>query len=305
MQVFEPRSQHPVAQFCALQPAELPTHTWVALQVPEPASQLVQNSPALPHLLFAVPVSHRPVLTSMQPVQGVHAPLTQLLPAVQAMQAAPPVPQRLVVPGFWQTPVEVQQPLGQFWALQTAAPPAAPPLVLPPAFPPLAPPPLELPPAAPPPVEPGVTQRPPVTEPPSPEVPPTGWQICGIGHAVQLAPALPHDVSTMPVKHWAFSSQQPGQLAELQVTGRRIGPHDGVTETTAPTTTPNISARITATDSFMCRLSHGGSERRFPHLHGPAGSDRLHTPPVRDKIVPDAWHQLVSRCGTEAHFPLC
>jgi hypothetical protein len=76
------------------------------------------------------------------------------------MHAAPPVPQRAVVPGLWHEPVEVQQPLGQFCALHIAEPPpvpAEPPAVLPPV-----PPPVAEPPAEPPPVEPPERQRPPV-----------------------------------------------------------------------------------------------------------------------------------------------
>ena len=78
------------------------------------------------------------------------------------MQAAPPVPQRAVVPGFWQEPVAVQQPLEQFCALHITVPPPVPPPAEPPAVLPPAPPPVAEPPPAPPPVAPPERQRPPV-----------------------------------------------------------------------------------------------------------------------------------------------
>lgn len=53
----------------------------------------------------------------------VQAPLEHVRPLwVQSEHAAPPMPQ-LVSADVWQTPADVQQPLGQDVALHTQAPP--------------------------------------------------------------------------------------------------------------------------------------------------------------------------------------
>ena len=109
-----------------------------------------------------MPPWQAPVLMSMQPAHGVHAPLTQVLPIMQLVQAAPPVPQREGVVLVMQTPVALQQPLAHVVALQV------PPSVLPPPPPPVALPPPVVPP--PPPVEP--PPPPPVPPSPPPVVPP-------------------------------------------------------------------------------------------------------------------------------------
>ncbi len=168
------------------------------------------------------------------------------------MQAAPPVPHRAVVPGLWHEPVEVQQPLGQFCALHIAEPPPVPPAEPPAVLPPV-PPPVAEPPAEPPPVEPPERQRPPL---PASEPVLDATHVWPIGHAVHVVPPFPHATSARPVKHCAFSSQQPGQFEALQVTGFFGGPHAGVTAATPPTSTPRTSAFQTAADSFMCRFSH-------------------------------------------------
>lgn len=85
-------SQQP-AQLPELQ-ATLPMQTPARQLSPAAVSQARQNSPRTPHWGVLVPAWQLPVLTSMQPAQGVQLPLTQVLPTVQLMQAAPPVPQR-------------------------------------------------------------------------------------------------------------------------------------------------------------------------------------------------------------------
>jgi hypothetical protein len=99
MQLPEPWSQQPVAQFCGLQPDIEPVHTWF-VQVPFETPQFEQKSPILPHLSVWSPISHRPVARSTQPMHGWQAPATQVCLLGHAMQAAPPRPQRAVVGGF-------------------------------------------------------------------------------------------------------------------------------------------------------------------------------------------------------------
>jgi hypothetical protein len=99
MQLPEPWSQQPVAQFDGLHPLMPPTHTWF-MQVPFDTPQFEQKSPMRPHLSFAIPVSHRPVARSTQPLHGWQAPETQEFLLGHAMHAAPPMPQRAVVGGF-------------------------------------------------------------------------------------------------------------------------------------------------------------------------------------------------------------
>lgn len=201
MQVFEPKSQQPVGQFVALHAVEVLTHTLLALHMPFETWQFEQNSPDLPHLSFAEPVSQRPVARSMQPLQGSHAPLTQVRPLGHAMHAAPPFPQRAVVAGFWQVPVEVQQPLGQFCALHdVAVPPALPPAIADPPPVVAEPPPVvaEPPPVAvPPPVE-LLEHRPPIWPPSAPAAAAIthAWPA---GHAAHEAPFAPHCVSARPL----------------------------------------------------------------------------------------------------------
>jgi hypothetical protein len=124
-----------------------------------------QKPPILPHWVFVMPPWQTPVLMSMQPAHGVHAPLTQVFPIVQLLQVAPPVPQREGVVLVMHTPAAVQQPFAQLVALQVppsvAPPPPPPPAAPPPEPPPVAPPPEPPPVAPPPPPEPVPVQRPP------------------------------------------------------------------------------------------------------------------------------------------------
>jgi hypothetical protein len=81
-----------------------------------------------------MPPWQAPVLMSMQPAHGVQVPLTQVLPIMQLVQAAPPAPQREGVVLVMQTPVALQQPLAHVVALQVppSGLPPPPPVALPP-----------------------------------------------------------------------------------------------------------------------------------------------------------------------------
>lgn len=126
-------SQQPPGQVLALQvvpPEQSPDwQVW-----PAAALHDWQNPPFLPHCVLRVPPRQRPVLMSMQPLQGWQLPLTQVEPLKQDWHWLPPVPQREGVVVVMQTPLEVQQPAGQVLTEQVAAPP-------PPLPPPVAPPP--------------------------------------------------------------------------------------------------------------------------------------------------------------------
>src|SRR5688572_18302763 len=63
---------------------------------------------------------------SMQPLQGVQAPLTQVLPIGQLEHCAPPAPQRAGVVLVMQTPAVVQQPEGQVAGEHDDEPPPPP-----------------------------------------------------------------------------------------------------------------------------------------------------------------------------------
>ncbi|MCA3012260.1 MAG: hypothetical protein INH41_07655 [Myxococcaceae bacterium] len=231
----------------------LPVHTWF-VQVPLDTAQFEQNSPVLPHLSVVVPVSQRPVARSTQPLHCWQAPDTHVCRLGQATQAAPPVPHRAVVAGFWQVPMAVQQPLGQFCALQVAAPPPVLPPAAPPAVPPAVAPPAEPPPAVPPPVAPAATHRPPLWAPASP-APLAGVQTCVPMQGAHVAPFAPHWAFDSPVKHCAFSSQHPVQVSALHRTGGGRVPHAGVSPTTPPTSAPRTSAFAIDPDCFMCGVS--------------------------------------------------
>ena len=77
MQLPEPWSQQPVAQFVGLQPDMLPVQIWF-VQVPFDTPQFAQKSPLLPHSMSAVPASQRPVARSTQPAHAAHAPITHV-----------------------------------------------------------------------------------------------------------------------------------------------------------------------------------------------------------------------------------
>jgi hypothetical protein len=74
-------------------------------------------------------------------------------------------------------------------------------------------------------------------------------------HGAHEAPAEPHCWFDRPVKHCAFSSQQPAQLSALQrTTGGRM-PQAGVRLRTPPISAPSRSAFPIGPDSFMYGVS--------------------------------------------------
>jgi hypothetical protein len=194
--------QQPAAQLAELQTQTLPTHACPGAHAAPPphlhapplqesdfvGSHTAQVAPAVPHSAVVGGVVHAPLL--QQPAAQLAAvhPLQDLALHVwvpgQAWQATPPVPQAPAWSPGWQ-PVALQQPEGQFAALQAQVPP---------------------------------TQLWPALHAallPHLQVPPLQVSASVGSHAEQAAPAAPH-LSALGVRHWLLSQQPLGQLAALQ-----------------------------------------------------------------------------------------
>jgi hypothetical protein len=117
-------SQQPVGQLVELHwqapPPETPAHCW-------PAGQATQAAPFAPHRGLVVPAAQavplqQPVGQSAGAQYATQAWLAHSLLPLHTTQAAPPVPHAaLAVPG-WQTPLALQQPVGQLLASQVHSP---------------------------------------------------------------------------------------------------------------------------------------------------------------------------------------
>jgi hypothetical protein len=114
-------SQHPSGQVVGVHVA--PWHTPATHESPD--AHASQAAPPVPHAFRVVPVWHtpEPLQQPVGQVEALHAatlqlPAVQLSPDGHAVQVAPPVPHAAFVLPGWQTPVMSQQPVGHVMALQ-------------------------------------------------------------------------------------------------------------------------------------------------------------------------------------------
>ena len=215
-----PFEQHPLGQLAALHTQSPFTHAF-------PAGHAVHCSPPTPQVVFElvwhVPATPGPL--EQQPAGQLAAlqtqsPLTQALPAGQAVHCSPPVPQELFVLG-WHVPglpgPAEQHPAGQLAALQTQFPathafPAGHAVHCSPPVPQFA---VVL--GRQTPTLPGPFEQHPAGQLSSlqTQFPPT--QVVPVGQTSQVSPPVPQIWSVFPVRQTPWASQQPvGQLAALQ-----------------------------------------------------------------------------------------
>ncbi len=214
-------SQQPSGQVLALQVVPPPQTPFVQAW-PWLVSQVWQKPPVRPQAVISEPCLQRPVLMSTQPAQGVQAPETQVLAALQGVQAAPFAPQRAVVVTV--TQVEpLQQPLAQVEGLHTPASPT--PASLP-----------KVPPSPPP------EPVPPLQRPPKVESALSLRHERPVSQLMHEAAAEPQLVSLVPCRHAPVSSQHPSQLLTEQRDTLVPLPQLGAKAATKPMTAPNTTA---------------------------------------------------------------